>query len=679
MEESKEQQAIHRFLQFAIYLSVGIDILMFIYAEKIVASSVSERYGLTLFLERMARMIIYHYPLHSKFFTVILICLVSIGTLSRKEKDLNPKNAIAYPLAAGLLLLPASVWFYGKQGLWPLPYTSWYDVGYIICSIVGALLLHIAMDNVSKLIKSKLGKDRWNVEEESFMQPTKPKISPYAVNIPMLFYYKAKVRKGFVLLENLFRSLLVIGTPGSGKSFSVFMPILRQLVALEWTLCVFDFKFPDLGKVTYYHYLLAKQQGKCKGYSFHVINLNEPEKSRRINPWRSDYLQTLAEASETAEALVEAMKKGDKASGSDQFFTQSAVNFLAACIYFFSKYEDGKYSSFPHVMAFLNRSYDEIFTVLFTNRELESLLSPFATAYKARAMDQLEGQLGTLKIFISRLATKETFWVFSGDDFDLKVSNPEEPSILILASNPNTQSINSASYSVVVNRLTKLVNTRGNIPVGLVVDEAPVLYLYKVENIISQARSNRVACILGVQELTMFRQQYGKEAAATITSIVGNVLSGSVRDKETLEWLERLFGKVKQIGESLSIDRTKTSLSLNERLEPLIPAGKIASLKSGEMVGILASEAVEKYTGQFETSAVNCRIDLDLEAIRKEEEAYPELPTFYDFNGRQDEILLQNFYRINDEVKEIVSRFRPAVPARPAPKGKGSTRPGFPN
>lgn len=679
MEESKEQQAIHRFLQFAIYLSVGIDILMFIYAEKIEASPVSDRYGLTLFLERMAKIIIYHYPLHSKLFTVILICLVSIGTLSRKEKDLNPKNAIAYPLAAGLLLLPASVWFYGKQGIWPLPYTSWYDLGYIICSISGALLLHIAMDNVSKLIKSKLGKDRWNVEEESFMQPTKPKISPYAVNIPMLFYYKAKVRKGFVLLENLFRSLLVIGTPGSGKSFSIFMPILRQLVALEWTLCVFDFKFPDLGKVTYYHYLLAKQQGKCKGYSFHVINLNEPEKSRRINPWRSDYLQTLAEASETAEALVEAMKKGDKASGSDQFFTQSAVNFLAACIYFFSKYEDGKYSSFPHVMAFLNRSYDEIFTVLFTNRELESLLSPFMTAYKARAMDQLEGQLGTLKIFISRLATKETFWVFSGDDFDLKVSNPEEPSILILASNPNTQSINSASYSVVVNRLTKLVNTRGNIPVGLVVDEAPVLYLYKVENIISQARSNRVACILGVQELTMFRQQYGKEAAATITSIVGNVLSGSVRDKETLEWLERLFGKVKQIGESLSIDRTKTSLSLNERLEPLIPVGKIASLKSGEMVGILASEAVEKYTGQFETSAVNCRIDLDLQAIRKEEEAYPELPTFYDFNGRKDEILLQNFHRINDEVKEIVSRFRPAVPARPAPKGKSSARPGFPN
>jgi hypothetical protein len=448
------------------------------------------------------------------------------------------------------------------------------------------------------------------------------------------------------------------------------MPIIRQLAALEWTLCVFDFKFPDLGQVTYYHYLLGKQQGKLKGFKFHVVNLTEPEKSRRINPWRSDYLQTLAEASETAEALVEAMKKGDKASGSDQFFTQSAVNFLAACIYFFSKHEDGRYSSFPHVLAFLNRSYEEIFTVLFSNRELESLLSPFMTAFKARAFDQLEGQVGTLKIFISRLATKETFWVFSGDDFDLKISNPDAPSMLILASNPNTQSTNSASYSVVINRITKLINTRGNIPVGLVVDEAPTLYLYKVQDIISQARSNRVSAILGVQGLTMFRQQYGKETADTIISIVGNILSGSIRDKDGLEWMERLFGKVKQMGESLSIDRSKTSVSLNEKLEPLIPAGKIASLRAGEMVGLLASDAVDRYTGQFETTAVNCRIDLDLQAIHKEEEAYPELPVFYDFGNHKDEILLQNFYRISEEVGQVVEKFKPSAPPRPSFQGK---------
>jgi len=223
---------------------------------------------------------------------------------------------------------------------------------------------------------------------------------------------------------------------------------------------------------------------------------------------------------------------------------------------------------------------------------------------------------------------------------------------------------------VVINRITKLINTRGNIPVGLVVDEAPTLYLYKVQDIISQARSNRVSAILGVQGLTMFRQQYGKETADTITSIVGNILSGSIRDKDGLEWMERLFGKVKQMGESLSIDRIKTSISLNEKLEPLIPAGKIASLRAGEMVGLLASDAVDRYTGQFETTAVNCRIDLDLQAIRKEEEAYPELPAFYDFGDHKDEILLQNFYRISEEVGQVVEKFKSSTPIRPSFQGK---------
>ena len=677
MEETKEQQSLHRFLQFGIYLSVVLDVLLFVYAREITGTAISEHYGLSHFLARMAKIIIYKDPLNSKLFTLILICLVSVGTLSRKKKDLNPKNAIVYPLAAGLLIFIGGLWFYEKTGEIVFPHTNWYDIGYITSAFFGAILVHIAMDNVSKIISSNLGKDKWNVEGESFMQATKPKLTPYAVNIPTLFYYKKKVRKGYIVLENVFRGTLLCGVPGSGKSFGVVMPVIRQFLANGFTLCLYDFKFPDLGKVAYYHYLLAKQNGKCKNYEFHVVNLSEPEKSRRLNPWRAAYLSTLADASETAEGLVEAMKKGDKSGGSDQFFTQSAINFLASCIYFFSKYNGGQYSSFPHVLAFLNLSYEDIFSTLFSNKELASLLSPFMTAYKARAFDQLEGQVGTLKIFISRLATKETFWVFSGDDFDLKISDPAHPSVLVLANDPNTQSINSACYSVILNRITRLVNSRGNIPVGLVIDEAPTLYCHKIENLIAQARSNLTAVLLGLQELPQLKQQYGKETAATITAVVGNVLSGSVRNKETLEWLERLFGKVKQVGESLSIDRTKTSVSLNEKLEPLIPAGKIASLKAGEMVGILAADAVEKFTGQYETSAINCRINLYLKAIKKEEQAYRELPVYYDFKGRKEAVLLQNFNKINSEVQEMIRQFKPTVAPQPAPISKGSMKPSF--
>ncbi|WP_431293348.1 type IV secretory system conjugative DNA transfer family protein [Pedobacter sp. P26] len=562
----------------------------------------------------------------------------------------------------GLLSLFGSIYFLSTGGKEILPLTTWNNAGYVLSAFLGTLFVHVSLDNISKVIKSKLGNDKWNVEGESFMQATKCRDGPGSVNIPSLFYFRGKVHKGYINIENVFRGTLLIGNPGSGKSFGVVMPFIRQLLAKEFCICLYDFKFHDLAEVAYYHYLLAKKRGKCKTHDFHVINLTQVERSRRVNVLRPDYIRSLADASETAEALVEALKKGDKSGGSDQFFTQSAVNFLASCIYFFAQHENGRYSTFAHVLSFLNCSYDEIFGVLFTNKELTSLLSPFYSAYKAKAFDQLEGQVGTLKIFISRLATKETFWVFSGDDFDLKISDPKNPSILVLANDPNTQNINSACYSVVLNRLTRLINSKGNLPSALIIDELPTLFVHRIENLIATARSNKVAVLMGLQEIPQFQQQYGKDTANTITAVVGNVLSGAVRNKETLEWLERLFGKVKQQSESLSIDRTKTSLSLSEKLEPLIPAGKIASLRTGELVGVLACDAVSEYNGEFETSAINCRVNLDMKAISEEQQNYPQLPVYYDFGEKKEEILRQHYFKITSEVAAMVASFRVAQP-----------------
>jgi hypothetical protein len=660
MEETRDQQKLHGFLQCAIYISIALEACIFIYKQAPFWGFFYEP------LEKLSHVVIYHQLIYSKLATFLLICLVSVGTVAKKEIDLDPKKHIVYPLALGLLLFFGSIFYLGRASAVAFSWTTWFDLLYLTCSFFGALLTSVAMDNISKIIRSGLGKDKWNVEGESFMQAIKPVITPYSVNIPTQFYFKNKVWNGWINLVNPFRGTILIGTPGSGKSFGIVNPFIRQLTAKEFCCCVYDFKYPDLGKIAYYHYLLAKQSGKCRKHNFYVINLNDVEKSCRTNPWRSDYLHTLADASESAEALVEALKKGDKSGGSDQFFTQSAINFLAACIFFFSKHEGGKYSSLPHVLSFLNRSYQEIFDTLFTEPELVSLLSPFRSAYMEKAFPQLEGQVGTLKIFISRLATKETFWVFSGDDFNLKISDAGSPSTLILANDPNTQNINSACYSIILNRLTKLINSKGNLPSALIIDEVPTLFVHKVENLIATARSNKVAVLMGLQEIPQFQQQYGKDTAATITAVVGNVLAGSVRNKETLEWLERLFGKSKQIGEGLSIDRNKTSTSLNEKLEALIPAGKMASLNTGEMVGLIAADVQENYTGQFETSAINCKINLNQKELQTEENGYQPLPTYYDFNGKMDEVLRQNFLRVNQDINELVQKFRKPVITNPA-------------
>jgi hypothetical protein len=650
MDETREQQKLHGFLQCTIYAMVALEAAIFVYIKAPVWGFF---YSV---LYKISNIIIYENLVFSKFATLALICLVSIGTLAKKKTDLDPKKHIIYPLCLGFLLFFGSLWFYARPSALVFEYTSWYNLAYMLCSLLGALIISLSMDNISKMIKSGLGKDKWNVEGESFEQCVVKIETPYSVNIPMQFYYKNKIRDGWINF-NLLRSAMTLGVAGSGKTYSLINPAIRQLISKGFSLCVYDFKYPDQAKLSYYHYLLAKQAGKRKGHSFHVINLNVVEKSRRINPIKAEYIQTLADASETAEGLVQAMKKGDKSGGSDQFFTQSAINFLAACIYFFGKYKNGKYSSFPHVLSFVDHSYAEIFKILFTEPELKSLLAPFKSAYMLKAFDQLEGQIGTLRIFISRLATKETFWVFSGDDFNLKISDPTAPSILVLANDPSTQSINSACYSLVVNRITRLINSRGNNPVALIIDESPSLYCHRVQDLVSQARSNLSGVLFGLQELPMLNQQYGKETAATLTSLMGSIMSGSVRNKETLDWLERLFGKSKQMGESINIDRNRTSTTLNEKLEPLIPAGKIASLKAGEMAGLLATEAEEKYTGKYQSPAVYCRVNLDHQAIKKEEEQYKDLPDYYDFGDKKDETLRANFLKIHNEIDQVISTF----------------------
>nr|WP_305050918.1 type IV secretory system conjugative DNA transfer family protein [Elizabethkingia bruuniana] len=492
-----------------------------------------------------------------------------------------------------------------------------YQVVYAFLSFLGAVILQMGADSISKLMQQKMGKDRWNVEEESFDQNQELVQSDTSINIPYIFWYGGKKHEGWINIDP-FRGTMVIGVPGSGKSFGVINPAIRQMIAKGFCLMIYDFKFPDLGQIAYYHYLLKKSKDSDYNYSFHVINLNEVEKSRRVNPFKKEYVKTLAEAQEMAEAMVSSLQKGSTSSGggSDQFFTQSAINFLSSCIYFFATHENGKYSDLPHILSFMNRSYKEIFDTLFNHEELYSLLSPFKSAYENKAFDQLEGQVGTLKIFLSRLATKESFWVFSGDEVELKITDRNNPSIIILASDPGTQDINSALYSSVLNRTLRLINSKNNLPGGIIADEFPTIYIHKIDNVVATARSNRVAVMLGLQELPQLRQFYKKEVADTISAIVGNILSGSVRDKNTLDWLEKLFGKIKQKSYSQSISQQGTTTSINEKMDFMIPAGKIAALKTGEMAGIIA-QGEENNTEEYKTSAVNGKINLDMKSIKK--------------------------------------------------------------
>ena len=717
MEESKELQGFYKIFRSVIYVSILLE-----FFEYAIDPATLDQWGGILcdIHGRIKRWVIYHDGnlAYSKLATFLLICITCIGTRNKKNLEFNARKQVLYPLIIGFGLIVMSVWLYGypmETRLYTLRLNIWL---YMLASVVGVVLVHIALDNISKFLKEGLLKDRFNFENESFEQCRELQENKYSVNIPMRYYYKGKFRKGWVNINNPFRGTWVVGTPGSGKTFSIIEPFIRQHSAKGFAMVVYDYKFPTLATKLYYHYKKNQKLGKLPaGCKFNMINFVDVEYSRRVNPIQLKYINNLAAASETAETLLESLQKGKKegGGGSDQFFQTSAVNFLAACIYFFcnwskdpydkdgnmliaEKVQDrqtkrmiqtgrvfnsageevqpaywlGRYSDMPHILSFLNESYQTIFDVLETDNEVAPLLGPFQTALKNKAMEQLEGMIGTLRVYTSRLATKESYWIFhrDGDDFDLKVSDPKSPSYLLIANDPEMESIIGALNALILNRLVTRVNTgQGkNIPVSIIVDELPTLYFHKIDRLIGTARSNKVSVALGFQELPQLEADYGKVGMQKIITTVGNVVSGSARSKETLEWLSSdIFGKVVQLKKGVTIDRDKTSVNLNENMDSLVPASKISDMPTGWICGQTARDFVKTKTGsgdsmniqeseEFKTSKFYCKTDFDMNEIKKEEAGYVPLPKFYTFKSRdeRERILYKNFVQVGEDVKEMI-------------------------
>ena len=723
MEESKDLQSLYKVFRTFIYASVILE-----FFEYAIDPNMLDFWGGVLvdIHDRIKLMDVYQdgHMLHSKIMTLLIICVTCIGTRNKKHLEFNAKTMVIYPISAGIILMFLSVWVFKQH--WPphiftLHSSTWL---YFVMSIVGTVLCHVALDNISKYLKDGLLKDRFNFENESFEQMPDEVKNKYSVNIPMRYYYKGKFRKGWVNIVNPFRGTWVVGTPGSGKTFSIIEPFIRQHSAKGFAMVVYDYKFPTLAQKLYYHYRVNKKAGLTpKDCDFNIINFVNVEYSRRVNPIQLKYISNLAAASETAETLLESLQKGKKegGGGSAQFFQTSAVNFLAACIYFFCNYEKrpydanghemnydktidpetgmikptgvvrdtagnivepaywlGKYSDMPHILSFLNESYETIFEVLMTDTEVAPLLGPFRTAFDNKAMEQLEGMIGTLRVFTSRLATKESYWIFSkeGDDFDLKVSDPAHPSYLLIANDPEMESIIGALNALILNRLVTRVNTgQGkNVPVSIIVDELPTLYFHKIDRLIGTARSNKVSVTLGFQELPQLESDYGKVGMQKVITTVGNVVSGSARAKETLEWLSNdIFGKVVQLKKGVTIDRDRTSINLNENMDSLVPGSKIADMPTGWICGQTARDFVKTKTGrgdsmdiqeaeEFQTSKFFCKTDFNMEEIGKEEADYANypLPKFYNFPSveARERILYANFLKVNKEVKDMIAEIQ---------------------
>ena len=540
----------------------------------------------------------------------------------------------------------AAVLGYYARFLSVLPDVSALAAGYICLLTVGMW--------TGRLLKEHLMDDVFNEENESFMQETRLITNEYSVNLPTRFYYKKKWHDGWINVVLPQRGCIVVGSPGSGKSYCVINQFIKQQIEKGYALYCYDFKFPDLSLIVYNHLLKNKDKYKAN-VQFYVINFDDPRHSHRCNPINPTFMSDIADAYESAYVIMLNLnrtwiqKQGD-------FFVESPIVLFAAIIWYLKIYENGKYCTFPHAIELLNKPYSDIFTILTSYRELENYLSPFMDAWKGGAMEQLQGQIASAKIPLSRMISPSLYWIMSGDDFTLDINNPDEPKVLCVGNNPDRQNIYSAALGLYNARIVKMVNRKGKLKCSILVDEVPTIYFKGLDTLIATARSNKVAVCLGAQDFSQLVRDYGEKEARVIQNTVGNVFSGQVLG-ETAKNLSERFGKVLQQRKSVNMTREDTSTSISTQLDSLIPASKISNLSQGMFVGSVCDSFQEK----MEQKIFHCEIVVDNARVAAETKAYKPIPVITDFTGgdgkdHMREEIERNYYRIKEEVSGIIQK-----------------------
>lgn len=595
--------------------------------------------------------------LWTKLFCVLFLALSCLGTRGVKEEKITWAK-IWMVLAIGFVLFFLNWWLLalpiGVVGAASL-YIFTVSVGYICLLMAGVWM--------SRLLKNNLMDDVFNTENESFMQETRLMENEYSVNLPTRFYYKKKWNNGWINVVNPFRASMVLGTPGSGKSFAIVNNYIKQQIEKGFAMYIYDYKFPDLSEIAYNH--LRTHLGAYKVQpQFFVINFDDPRKSHRCNPINPAFMTDISDAYESAYTIMLNLNRSWIQKQGD-FFVESPIILLAAIIWFLKIYEGGKYCTFPHAIEFLNRPYAQIFPILTSYDELANYLSPFMDAWEGGAQDQLQGQIASAKIPLSRMISPALYWVMTGDDFSLDINNPNEPKVLVVGNNPDRQNIYSAALGLYNSRIVKLINKKHQLKSSVIIDELPTIYFRGLDNLIATARSNKVAVCLGFQDFSQLTRDYGDKESKVIQNTVGNVFSGQVVG-ETAKTLSERFGKVLQQRQSMTINRNDKSTSISTQMDSLIPASKISNLTQGMFVGAVS----DNFDERIDQKIFHAEIVVDVAKVSAETKAYQPIPIIADFtneNGSDSlrETIEANYRQVKQEVLSLVDSETARIKADP--------------
>ncbi|SEB02282.1 Type IV secretory system Conjugative DNA transfer [Flavobacterium gillisiae] len=575
----------------------------------------------------------------SKLFALGFLFISLLGAKGRKQEKLNHKTAFAYISTGMLIYFLSSLCLLLKINITEV------TILYISISSIGFLLILSGGTILSRIIKNRLNsKDIFNKENETFPQEERLLENEFSINLPARYHLKDKVRNSWINIINPFRALMVLGSPGSGKSYFVIRHVITQHIRKGFTMFVYDFKFDDLSRIAYNTWLHHKHEYPIAP-KFYIINFDDLTRTHRCNPLDPSAMTDITDAAESARTILMGLNR-EWIKRQGDFFVESPINFLTAIIWYLKKYKEGQFCTLPHVIELMQADYDSLFTLLRTEKEVEVLINPFVNAYLNDVMEQLEGQIASAKVAMARLSSPQLYYVLSGNDFTLDINNPEEPKIVCMGNNPQKIQIYGAVLSLYVSRLIKQVNQKGKQKSSLIFDEFPTIYLNNMDSLIATARSNKVATCLGIQDFSQLRKEYGREQADVIMNITGNIVSGQVTG-DTAKQLSERFGKIMQDRESLSINSGDTSISRSKQLESAVPPSNISSLSSGEFVGMVADDPDCK----IELKTFHCEILNDHQALKKEQDNYKEIPII----RKLDNAMVQrNYLQIKQDVQDII-------------------------
>lgn len=637
MQTGENEQALRKIIDFTRFLSIVVLLIHFYllgyaaFAEWHLTGKVFDHIMLPV-----SRFPIFHSILYVKA-TVMLLMIVSvIGSRGKKDTKIQPRNIVVYALF-GLSL------FFGSAIILSIITTQAVKIiFYSTITMAGYFMILSAGSWIFRLIKMNLRDDIFNRQNESFPQEERLLENEYSVNLPATYCYQGKQRNSYINIINPFRGTLILGNPGSGKSYFVMRHIITQHIKKGFAMLLYDFKYPDLSTIAY-NALLKYHSSYKVVPKFFVINLEKV--MHRCNPLEPETMFDITDAVEASRTIMLGLnrewikKQGD-------FFVESPINFVTALFWFLRKYEDGKFCTVPHAIELSLLEYEDLFSVLASEPEIEVLINPFVSAWKNEAFDQLEGQIASAKISLARLSSPLIYYVLSGSDFSLDVNNPADPKILCLANNPLKSQTFGPIISLINNRVQKLANRMGQQKICLAYDEFATLYASGTENLLATGRSNLVATFMALQDFSQLKKDYGRDQAEVMMNIPGNIICGQVTG-DTAKQLSERFGKINQQKESISINSSDTSINQSTQLDYAVPASKIASLSSGEFVGMVADDPQNK----IELKVFHNEILNDHKALAEEEAAFQSIPPIRDVDN---DTITTNYEMIRQDIKNII-------------------------